>query len=164
MLSQAQHPLSAPLALPGALPQVVKSSTALPMGFFGAPQAPRGSAWHTGQQGSNPNQQPELQPSVPVSHGDGISVPHTLHTAATENGLPEGTHTCTRRREGPGKGKSGSLSFFNIQFPQNVGSIPLHFQGHLKYIFVIDWLYMSSWQAKKRGNWENACLENWMQH
>lgn len=74
-------------------------------------------------------------------------------------------HTHKEKGKDQAKAKVVSLSFFNIQFPQNVGNIPLHFQGHLKYIFVIDWLYyMSSWQTKKRGSWENACLENWMQY
>lgn len=39
------------------------------------------------------------------------------------------------------KAKVIPLNFFYLQFPQNVGNTPLHFQGHLKYIFVTDWLY-----------------------
>lgn len=74
-------------------------------------------------------------------------------------------HTQGKGKE-QAKAKVVSLSFFNVQFPQNVGSIPLHFQGHLKYIFVIDWLYyMSSWQTKKEAigkmpAWKTGCSIN----
>lgn len=65
------------------------------------------------------------------------SIGHILHTAATGDGLPEGTQEEGRSGE---KAKVVSLSSCYLWFPQNVGNTPPNFQRYLQYIFVTDWL------------------------